>query len=112
MRVIAARFSKPSQAATARDLLLRELHPSDVQVAPLAHPGEAGSGDAVLAGQFPDELAPVAVELVERAGGEIVADIDVSRTGLGPTPKIGVRDSREPLELTIAGWSSGSSSGS
>lgn len=84
MRVVAARFSKPSQASAARDLLCRELNPPDVEVAPLAHPGEALTGDALLAGRFPDEVAPDAVRLVVRAGGEIVVDIDERWTGLAP----------------------------
>jgi hypothetical protein len=82
MRVVAARFSKPDQASAARDLLERELDQPDVAVAPLAHPGEPVAGDAVLAGRFPDDQARTAVELVESAGGEIVADIDERWTGL------------------------------
>jgi hypothetical protein len=81
MRVVAARFPEPSQASAARDLLQRELENADVKVAPLGHPGEAGSGDAVLAGRFPEEVVDIAVELVESAGGEIVADIDERYTG-------------------------------
>jgi hypothetical protein len=108
MRVVAARFSKPSDASVARELLRRELDPPEVEVAPLAHPGEAGHGEALLAGRFPDEVAPVAVRLVVRAGGEIVADIDESWTGLRPR----MQKSSKSLELEVAGWSSGSSSGS
>lgn len=81
MRVVAARFPEPSQASAARDLLQRELDSAEVEVAPLGHPGEAGT-DAVLAGRFPEELVPAAVELVERAGGEIVADVDERYTGV------------------------------
>ena len=81
MRVVAARFSESSQASAARDLLERELNQPGVEVAPLAHPGEPVSGDALLAGRFPDEQARTAVELVEGAGGEIVADIDERWTG-------------------------------
>ena len=85
MRVVAARFSEPSQAAAARELLQRELDRTDVEVAPLGHPGEAGSGDAVLAGRFPEDQVPAAVELVEQSGGEIVADVDERHTGLSPS---------------------------
>ena len=81
MRVVAARFPEPSQASAARDLLQRELNNADVEVAPLGHPGEAGSGDAVLAGRFSEDVVGIAVELVESAGGEIVADIDERYTG-------------------------------
>jgi hypothetical protein len=80
MRVVAARFTEASQASAALDVLQRELDPPDLAIAPLAHPGEPSASDAVLAGRFPDELAPMVVELVERAGGEIVADIDESWT--------------------------------
>jgi hypothetical protein len=81
MRVVAARFAEPDQASAALELLQRELSVADAAVAPLAHPGEAGS-DALLAGRIPDDVAPTAVELVERAGGQIVADIDERWTGL------------------------------
>src|SRR3954468_18424999 len=82
MRVVAARFAEPDKASAALDLLRRELPVADVAVAPLAHPGEASSADALLAGRVPDEVAPTAVALVEDAGGEIVADIDERWTGL------------------------------
>jgi hypothetical protein len=48
----------------------------------LGHPGEAGSGDAVLAGRFAEADVDMAVELVQSAGGEIVADIDERHTGV------------------------------
>jgi hypothetical protein len=86
MRVVAARFLEVTQASAARDLLESELDGVDVAIAPLAHPGEPVSGDAVLAGRVPDDQAPQAVRLVERAGGEIVADVDEAWTGLSPTP--------------------------
>src|SRR3954466_7437153 len=81
MRVVAARFSEPSQASAARDLLERAVDHASLEVAPLGHPGEEISGDAVLAGRFPDEAAPAAVAIVERAGGEVVVDIDERWTG-------------------------------
>src|SRR3954452_9368761 len=76
MRVVAARFAEPDKASAALDVLRRELPVADVAIAPLAHPGEASSADALLAGRVPDEVAPTAVALVEHAGGEIVDDID------------------------------------
>jgi hypothetical protein len=60
--------------------LRRELKDTELEVAPLGHPGEAGT-DAVLAGRFPEEVVPIAVELVESVGGEIVADVDERYTG-------------------------------
>ena len=82
MRVVAATFPERSQANAALAQLRRELPPADLEVAPFAHAGEPGGADTVLAGRFSDELAPAAVELVERAGGEVVADIDEKWTGL------------------------------
>ena len=82
MRVVAARFAEPYQASAARDLLERELDVADLAVAPLAHPGEPGSAEAVLAGRVPDDQAPIVAQLVERVGGEIVANVDERWTGL------------------------------
>jgi hypothetical protein len=95
MRVVAARFQEQRQAAEALDLLRRELQPPDVAVAPLARPDEPSAADALLAGRFPDDQARVAVELVQRAGGEIIADIDERWTG---------------MNSAIASWSSGAGS--
>ena len=81
MRVVAARFAEADKASAALDLLRRELAVLDLAVAPLAHLGEAGSAESLLAGRVPDDVAPTAVALVEHAGGEIVADIDESWTG-------------------------------
>ena len=86
MRVVAARFPGRPQASAARDLLQRELNPQDVEVAPLEHPGEASTGDALLAGRFSDEQAAAAVELVEAAGGEVVVDVDERWTGMNSSP--------------------------
>lgn len=78
MRVVAARFREARRASAALDVLRRRLQvpPLDVAVAPLGTPGQPPSDDAVLAGRFPDEQAPVVVDLVRREGGEVVADID------------------------------------
>lgn len=86
MRVLAARFSASSEAKAALDLLQRELDPTDMAVAPLASPDEPAAADTVLAGQFRDDQATAAVELVEQAGGEIVADVDVRWTGMNMAP--------------------------
>ena len=82
MRVVAARFPEESQAIAALAILQRELQPPDIAVAPLARSDEPTAAEALLAGRFPDDKAPVAVELVERVGGEVVADIDEAWTGL------------------------------
>jgi hypothetical protein len=85
MRVVAAKFPGRREASAARELLQRELDPKDVEVASLAHPGEAPVDDALLAGRFTDDQAPRAVELVESAGGEVVADVDERWTGMSST---------------------------
>src|SRR5881275_399966 len=102
MRVVAARFAEPDQASMALDLLRRELSVSDIAVAPLAHPGEPSASDAVLAGRVPDEVAPTAVELVERAGGEIVADIDERWTGLNASATVSYAPSAGALARSEA----------
>jgi hypothetical protein len=99
MRVVAARFSEVTQASAARDLLQRELEVADVAIAPLAHPGEPVSGDAVLAGRVPDEQASVVVALVEGVGGEIVADVDERWTGISSTPASSASSSSETVFL-------------
>ena len=86
MRVVAAKFSGSRQALDALDVLRRELEPPDLAVAPLAPTEEPAATDALLAGCFPDDQARAAVELVERAGGVIVADIDASWTDANTTP--------------------------
>ena len=85
MRVVAAKFTGSRQAEAALEVLQRVLEPPDVAIAPLASSDEAANADALLAGRFPDEQAQAAVELVERAGGVIVADIDEAWTSLNST---------------------------
>jgi hypothetical protein len=43
-------------------------------------PDHPESSDTVLAGCFPDDSAEVVAELVNEAGGEIVADVDETWT--------------------------------
>jgi hypothetical protein len=78
LRVVAAKFHEPRRAVA----VLRQLHdrlrvaPRDAAVAPLGTPGQPPAHDAVLAGRFPDEQAPLVIDLVRRAGGEVVANVD------------------------------------
>jgi hypothetical protein len=78
LRVVAARFREPRLAAAVLNVLHDRLHvaPPDVAVARLGTPGQPASNDAVLAGRFPDEQASFVMDLVRRAGGVVVANID------------------------------------
>jgi hypothetical protein len=91
MRVVAARFSGEKQASDALALLQRELHPPDVAVAPLASSDEPAATDSLLAGLFRDEDARAAIELVQRSGGTIVANIDERWTVLNEASGTGSR---------------------
>ncbi len=83
MRVVAAKFPGPQQAWAVLARLQHDLKvdPPDVDVAPLAIPGEPPANEFVLAGRFPDPLVPVVVNCVRDAGGEVVADLDEVWTG-------------------------------
>ena len=75
MRVVAARFS---DRRTARRVLERlrakyGLGPHDAEVAPL---GGADGQTTVLAGHFREWRVAEVTELIRRAGGEVVADVD------------------------------------
>ena len=89
MRVLAARFPDRERASAALGRLHRRLplDPSDVDIAPLGIPGEETGSETVLAGRFPDALAPEVDRLVREAGGEIVADIDERRTHRRPSAR-------------------------
>ena len=50
--------------------------PVDAAVAPLGTPGQPAANDAVLAGRFPDEQAALVMDLVRRAGGVVVTNVD------------------------------------
>jgi hypothetical protein len=75
VRVVAARFA---DRRAARHLLERlrsryGLGPRDAEVAPL---GATDGHATVLAGRFREGRVAEVVELIRRAGGEVVADID------------------------------------
>ncbi len=83
MRVLAAKFTDRGRALAVRDLLRRHLRlgAQDVDVAPLGVPGESATDDLiVLAGHFPDEVAPNVAELVKTHGGEVVTEHEQRRT--------------------------------
>jgi len=82
MRVLAAKFADRQRASTALGALHRRfpVDPQDVAIAPLGIPGQATNGDTVLAGRFPEELTDQVSQVVNEAGGEIVADVDEALT--------------------------------
>jgi hypothetical protein len=82
MRVLAARFPDRERASLALRRLNRRfrLGPRDVGIAPLGIPGERSETETVLAGRFPESRMAEVGRVVREAGGEIVADVDESRT--------------------------------
>jgi hypothetical protein len=78
LRVVAARFREPRRAVAVLHWLHDRLNiaPPDADVAALGTPGQPATNDAVLAGRFPDEQASLVMDLIRRAGGEVVANID------------------------------------
>ena len=86
MRVLAATFSDRSAAAgVLRELRARyELGPEDAALAPLGDSG-ARDGLTLLAGRFYDERVADIRQLIERHGGQVVADVDKRWTD--PWPK-------------------------
>jgi hypothetical protein len=75
VRVVAARFADRRAARRVLEHLRAKyaLGPSDAEVAPL---GAAEGQMTVLAGRFREGRVTEVMELLRRAGGEIVADID------------------------------------
>jgi hypothetical protein len=76
VRVLAARFPDPQRASAALDTLHRRLDDGiTAEIAPLA--GDEGSAtETLLAGHFPEDMKRSVRDIVEAAGGEIVADVD------------------------------------
>ena len=82
MRVLAATFTDRD---AARGLLQElqdryELGPEDADVAPLGAGGQQRHGLTLLAGRFHEERVREIRDLIERRGGEVVADVDKSWT--------------------------------
>lgn len=82
MRVLAAKFPDRERASDALGRLYRRLplDPMDVDIAPLGIPGEETDSATILAGRFPEALAPEVSRVVRETGGQIVADVDERRT--------------------------------
>lgn len=71
------------------------IAPLDADVAPLGTPGQPATNDALLAGRFPDEQAALVMDLVRRAGGEVVANIDERWTRSEPV-RLPLRGTNNP----------------
>jgi len=82
MRVLAASFPDDALAREARAKLLAELalEAHQVGVQTLAEPGDGATAQAVLAGQFHEDLVIAARQVVEQLGGTVMLDIDASET--------------------------------
>jgi hypothetical protein len=72
--------------------------PRDADVAPLGTPGQPATNEAVLAGRFPDEQASLVMDLVRRAGGEVVSNVD-ERWTLPEPARRPVRGTNNPCRL-------------
>ena len=78
MRVLAASFSDRDRAREVLTELRRRygLAPDDAGLAPLGTNGSGESGETLLAGRFWEDRVTEIRELIERHGGEVVADVD------------------------------------
>lgn len=79
MRVLAARFEDRDAATRVLERLRAEykLGPNDAAVAPLS---DAENDGTVLAGRFREHRLREITELIQRAGGRVVADVDEAWT--------------------------------
>lgn len=82
MRVLAASFPDDGLAREVRARLLADLalDAHQVGVETLAQSGDRGTGQTVLAGQFPEDVAAVARRAMEQRGGTVILDIDATET--------------------------------
>jgi hypothetical protein len=88
VRVLAARFEDRSAATGVLERLRSqyELGPADVAVAPLSDAEQDGT---VLAGRFLEHRLRDVVDLIQRAGGHVVADVDEEWTRTPRPPRRG-----------------------
>ncbi len=65
-----------------------DLGPDDVGIAPLGGSDQPQGAQVLLAGRFREARLDEIRSIIERAGGEIVADLDEGRTKprIAPTP--------------------------
>ncbi len=95
VRVLAATFNDRQAAqGVLRELRdLYQLGPDDASVAPLGTAGDGTDRLTVLAGRFRDERIGEVKHIIERRGGEVVADVDKRWTD--PWPEVRVAGSQE-----------------
>lgn len=90
MRVIAARFMEAEAASrvVSRMKARLDLGPDDVGIAPLGGADQPQGAQVLLAGRFREARLDEIRSIIERHGGEIVADLDEGRTRprIAPTP--------------------------
>lgn len=82
MRVIAARFMEAEAASRviSRMKARLDLGPDDVGIAPLGGVDQPQGAQVLLAGRFREARLDEIRSIIERDGGEIVADLDEGRT--------------------------------
>jgi hypothetical protein len=90
VRVIAARFMEAEAASrvVSRMKARLDLGPDDVGIAPLGGADQPQGAQVLLAGRFREARLDEIRSIIERHGGEIVADLDEGRTRprIAPTP--------------------------
>jgi len=90
VRVIAARFMEAEAASrvVSRMKARLDLGPDDVGIAPLGGADQPQGAQVLLAGRFREARLDEIRSIIERHGGEIVADLDEGRTKprISPTP--------------------------
>ncbi len=82
VRIIAARFMEAEAASRAlsRMRVRLDLGPDDVGIAPLGGADQPQEAKILLAGRFREARLDEIRQIIQRAGGEIVADLDEGRT--------------------------------
>ncbi len=82
MRVIAARFvgAEAASRAISRMRSQFDLGPGDVGIAPLGGADQPLEAKVLLAGRFRESRLDEIRRIIQRDGGEIVADLDEGQT--------------------------------
>ncbi len=98
VRVIAARFMEAEAASRviSRMKARLDLGPDDVGIAPLGGADQPQGAQVLLAGRFRETRLDEIRAIIERNGGEIVADLDEGRTKSRMTSSPAVPQARSP----------------